>query len=144
VHDVLPYAARAHGEHKAYGVRDIIDIVEEQKEVTKIVGGEEVKGTKTWKYFQLSEYKYLSFTEFKPGVSEVSRRLFKLDLQKNEVFNIYAQTVSDSFSLYPFSSSFHPISPPPLSDVIPSQRGMVDMPHELPVPFSKTPSLPPR
>jgi long-chain acyl-CoA synthetase len=92
VHDVLLYASRTHGERKAYGYRDIIDIIEEQKEVTKTVGGKEVKETKTWKYFHLSDYKYISFLEFKAVVSEVSRGLFKLGLQKNDVFNIYAQT----------------------------------------------------
>ncbi|KAF8486866.1 long-chain-fatty-acid-CoA-ligase [Russula ochroleuca] len=92
VHDVLLHASRVHGERNAYGIRDIIDIVEEQKEVTKMVGGKEVKETKTWKYFHLSEYKYISYLEFKSGVSEVSRGLLKLGVEKNDVFNIYAAT----------------------------------------------------
>jgi long-chain acyl-CoA synthetase len=92
VHDVLLYSSRTYGDRPAYGYRDIIDIVEEQKEVTKTVGGEEVKETKTWKYFHLSDYKYISFTELKSIVSEVARGLLQLDLQKADVFNIYAQT----------------------------------------------------
>jgi long-chain acyl-CoA synthetase len=92
VHDVLLYASRTHGERPVYGYRDIIDIVEEQKEVTKTVGGEQVKETKTWKYFHLSDYKYISFVELKTITSEVSRGLLKLGVQKNDVFNIYAQT----------------------------------------------------
>ncbi len=66
--------------------------VEEQKKVTKIVEGTEVKETKTWKYFHLSDYKYISYLEFKSVVSEVSRGLLKLDVKKGAVFNIYAQT----------------------------------------------------
>jgi long-chain acyl-CoA synthetase len=92
VHDVLLYSSRTYGDRHAYGYRDIVDIVEEQKEVTKTIGGQEVKETKTWKYFHLSDYKYISFTELKSIVSEVSRGLLKLDLQKTDVFNIYAQT----------------------------------------------------
>jgi hypothetical protein len=92
VHDVLLYASRTHGERSAFGYRDIVDIIEEQKEVTKTVGGEEVKETKTWKYFHLSDYKYISFVELKEITSEVSRGLLKLGVQKNDVFNIYAQT----------------------------------------------------
>ncbi|KAI0296977.1 long-chain-fatty-acid-CoA-ligase [Multifurca ochricompacta] len=92
VHDVLLYAARTHGSRNAYGYRDVVDIVEEQKEVTKVVGGEEVKETKTWKYFQLSDYKYITFLELNTIVSEVSRGLVKLGVQKDDVFNIYAQT----------------------------------------------------
>jgi hypothetical protein len=92
VHDVLLHASRTHGERKAYGYRDILDTIEEQKEVTKTVGGKEVKETKTWKYFHLSDYKYISYLEFKSCVSEVARGLLKLDVKKDDVFNIYAQT----------------------------------------------------
>jgi long-chain acyl-CoA synthetase len=92
VHDVLLYAARTHGTRNAYGYRDITKIIEEQKEVTKTVGGKEVKEMKTWKYFQLSDYKYISFIDLKNTVSEVARGLLKLGIQKNDVFNIYAQT----------------------------------------------------
>ncbi|KAN0120613.1 expressed putative fatty acid biosynthesis enzyme [Russula decolorans] len=92
VHDVLLHASRTHGERKAYGYRDILDTIEEQKEVTKTVGGKEVKETKTWKYFHLSDYKYISYLEFKSCVSEVARGLLKLDVKKGDVFNIYAQT----------------------------------------------------
>ncbi len=92
VHDILLYASRTHGERKAHGYRDILDTVEEQKKVTKIVEGTEVKETKTWKYFHLSDYKYISYLEFKSVVSEVSRGLLKLDVKKGAVFNIYAQT----------------------------------------------------
>jgi hypothetical protein len=92
VHDILLYAARTHGTRRAFGYRDVLDIVEEQKEVTKTVGGQQVKETKTWKYFQLSDYKYINFVELKDIVSEVARGLLKLGMQKNDVFNIYAQT----------------------------------------------------
>jgi long-chain acyl-CoA synthetase len=92
VYDILQYATRTHGTRNVYGYRDVIDIVEEQKEVTKTVGGQQVKETKTWKYFHLSDYKYITFLDLKNIVSEVSRGLLKLGVQKNEVFNIYAQT----------------------------------------------------
>ncbi|KAH9985899.1 long-chain-fatty-acid-CoA-ligase [Russula vinacea] len=92
VHDVLLHACSVHGERKAYGFRNIIDTVWERKEVTMLVRGTEVKETKTWKYFHLSEYKYISYLEFKSGVSEVSRGLVELGVKKNDVFNIYAQT----------------------------------------------------
>jgi long-chain acyl-CoA synthetase len=90
--DVLLHASRTHGERKAFGYRDILDTIEEQKEVTKTVGGKEVKETKTWKYFHLSDYKYISYLEFKSCVSEVARGLLKLEVKKGDVFNIYAQT----------------------------------------------------
>ena len=44
-----------------------------------------------WKYFDL---KYLSFTELKEAISEISRALIDLGIKKNDsdVFNAYAQT----------------------------------------------------
>ncbi|ETW80068.1 expressed putative fatty acid biosynthesis enzyme [Heterobasidion irregulare TC 32-1] len=92
VYDVLAYAARTHGTRKAFGYRDIVKMVEEEKEVKKMVDGKEVTEKKTWKYFQLSDYKYYSFVEVKEIVSEVARGLLELELQKDDVLNIYAAT----------------------------------------------------
>ena len=92
VHDVVAYAARTHGKRDAFGWRDIIDIVEEEKEVKKFVGGKEVTETKTWKYFELSDYKYLSFVQVKEAALEVAGGLLKLDVKKTDIFNVYAAT----------------------------------------------------
>ncbi|KAI0263286.1 long-chain-fatty-acid-CoA-ligase [Gloeopeniophorella convolvens] len=92
VHDVLSYAARTHGTRNAFGYREVVEVVEEQKEVSKTVGGKEVRETKTWKYFRLSDYKYISFIELKDTVSEAARGLLDLGVQKGDVFNVYAQT----------------------------------------------------
>ncbi|KAI0310605.1 acetyl-CoA synthetase-like protein [Amylostereum chailletii] len=92
VADVLKYAERTHGSRNAFGYRDIVQMVEEEKEVTKMVDGKQVKETKKWKYFHLSDYKYYSFLDVKRISSEVSRGLLELGIQKSDVFNIYAQT----------------------------------------------------
>ena len=92
VTDVIAYAARTHGTKNALGWRDIVDIHEEEKEVTKTVGGKEVKEKKIWKYFQLSDYKYINFVEVQERVSEVGRGLHHYGVTKEDVFNIYAAT----------------------------------------------------
>ncbi|KAF8651078.1 hypothetical protein AX16_004940 [Volvariella volvacea WC 439] len=92
VHDILEYAARTHGSRNALGWRDVVSIVEEEKEVKKVVDGKEVTEKKKWKYFQLSDYKYHSFIDVKELVSEVARGLLDLGITTNDVFNIYAQT----------------------------------------------------
>lgn len=92
VHDILEYAARTHGAKNALGWRDIVDIHEEQKEVKKTVGGKEVTETKTWKYFQLSDYKYYTFIEVKEAASEVARGLVDLGITKEDIVNVYATT----------------------------------------------------
>jgi long-chain acyl-CoA synthetase len=92
VADVIAYAARTHGAKQALGWRDVVNIHEEQKEVTKNVGGKEVKETKTWKYFELSDYKYISYLDVQAAVSEVARALVDLEVSADDVFNVYAAT----------------------------------------------------
>ena len=92
VYDVLEYAARTHGTKNAYGYRNVVDIHEEEKEVKKVVGGKEITEKKTWKYFQLSEYKYLSFEQVKEAAREIAGGLLELGVQKTDVVNVYAAT----------------------------------------------------
>lgn len=92
VYDVLSYAARTHGTRNALGWRDILDVHEEEKDVKKVVDGKEVIDKKKWKYFELSDYKYLNFIEVKEAVSEIARALIDLGVTTDDVFNVYAQT----------------------------------------------------
>lgn len=90
--DIIAYAARTHGTKKALGWRDVVEVHEEEKEVKKIVGGKEVTEKKTWKYFQLSDYKYINFLEVQERVSELARGLVHYGITADNVFNIYAAT----------------------------------------------------
>ncbi|PVF94697.1 hypothetical protein CPB86DRAFT_876184 [Serendipita vermifera] len=58
VSDILDYAARVHGDKLSMGWRDILDTIEEEKEVTKTVDGKETKEMKKWKYFKLGAYQH--------------------------------------------------------------------------------------
>ena len=91
------YAARTHGTKDAYGYRDVVEIHEEEKEVKKVVGGKEVTEKKIWKYFQLSDYKYLSFQQVKDAAIEIAGGFLKLGVQKTDVVNVYAATRYVSF-----------------------------------------------
>ena len=90
--DVLRFAERKHGKKNAIGWRDIIKVHDEEKEVKKTVNGQEVTEKKIWKYFELSPYKYMSFTELVEAVDEVAVGLINIGLEKGSTFNIYAQT----------------------------------------------------
>ena len=90
--DVISYAARTHGSREAIGWRNVVRIHEEAKEVKKTVGGKEVTETKTWKYFELSDFEYISFLEVQDRISELARGLLHHGILKTDVFNIYAQT----------------------------------------------------
>ena len=92
VADIISYSARTHGNRKALGWRDTVRVIEEEKEVTKVVDGKEVTQKKQWKYFELSDYNYINYIELKEAISEVSRALIDLGITKDDVFNVYAQT----------------------------------------------------
>jgi long-chain acyl-CoA synthetase len=91
-YDIVAHAARTHGNRNALGWREVVKIVEEEKEVTKVVDGKEIVEKKKWKYFELSDYKYMSYLDVKTAVSEIGRGLVDLGVSKGDVFNIYAQT----------------------------------------------------
>ncbi|KXN83423.1 Long-chain-fatty-acid--CoA ligase 2 [Leucoagaricus sp. SymC.cos] len=75
--DIISYAARKYSQMKA---------------VKKTVKGKEVTETKTWKYFELSDYKYLDYVEFEAVVSQVGRGLASIGISPDHIFNIYAST----------------------------------------------------
>ncbi len=65
---------------------------EEKKEVTKKVEGKDVKEMKTWSYYELSDFKYITYREFEERIQHASSGLANLGLSKNTHFNIYAAT----------------------------------------------------
>jgi len=92
VFDILSHAANRHGTRNALGWRDVLEVVEEEKEVKKVVDGKEIREKKIWKYFKLSDYKFLNFVEVKEVVSEIARAMLHLGITTDDVFNVYAQT----------------------------------------------------
>ncbi|EAU81904.1 acyl-CoA synthetase [Coprinopsis cinerea okayama7 len=94
VPDVLDYAAKTFdGDHRAVGWRDIVRIHEEKKMVKKVVDGEEREVPKTWSYYELTDPKYMTFTEYRAAAREVGRALVHLGIgEKDDVINIFAQT----------------------------------------------------
>ncbi|KAF8547531.1 acetyl-CoA synthetase-like protein [Imleria badia] len=90
--DLVGYAARTHGRREAVGWRNIINIYEEEIEVKRTVGGKEVTETMRNRYFELSNFEYISFLEVRERVLELARGLLHYGILKTDVFNIYAQT----------------------------------------------------
>ncbi|KAM0749891.1 acetyl-CoA synthetase-like protein [Meredithblackwellia eburnea MCA 4105] len=90
--DVLSAAVKKFGDKKALGWRDTIRMVPEEKEVTKIVGGKEVKETKQWLFFELSDYKWWTYNEFAQQVRYAASALVQTGHSKDTIFNIYSAT----------------------------------------------------
>jgi long-chain acyl-CoA synthetase len=92
LYDVLQYSAKTYGPKNAMGTRKIEKIIEEEKEVTKIVNGEEIKEMKKWKYFKLSGYKWLNYEEIVKETRDIGSGLVKLGLKKDDKVTIFAST----------------------------------------------------
>ncbi|KAH9478102.1 Long-chain-fatty-acid--CoA ligase 2 [Psilocybe cubensis] len=92
VPDIISYAARTHEHSPALGWRDVIKVHEEVKEVKKKGGRDGETERKTWKYFELSEYKYLDYVQLKEAISEVARALVDIGIGTEDVVDIFAQT----------------------------------------------------
>ncbi|GAA5904425.1 hypothetical protein JCM6882_008906 [Rhodosporidiobolus microsporus] len=90
--DVLIHATKEFENVEALGWRDVIDIVKEEKEVSKTVGGEEVKEKKTWNYFHLSDYNWWTYKQFSDVVADVGSALVKVGCEPGTIFNIYSAT----------------------------------------------------
>lgn len=90
--DVLLWSQKHHGDMKLFAYRDIVREIKEDKEITKHVDGRDVKETKTWSYFVLSPFKYITLNEFCDRVDQFSRGLVALIPESGIRFNLYAST----------------------------------------------------
>ncbi|PVF94705.1 acetyl-CoA synthetase-like protein [Serendipita vermifera] len=92
VSEFLDYIARVHGEKPCMGWREVVDVIEEKKEVTKTIDGKVVKETKKWDYFKLGGYQYVSYTEVRERAHNIAKALLELGVEKGDTWNIYATT----------------------------------------------------
>ncbi|KAJ3356036.1 long-chain fatty acid-CoA ligase [Allomyces javanicus] len=92
VHDVVMRAARVFGDARAMGHRKVIRVIEESKEITRIVNGHEVKETKLWKYFELGPYQWISYKELLADIKCVASGLADLGYAPGDKACIYLPT----------------------------------------------------
>lgn len=90
--DILRYSSAKFGNAKAVGSRKIIDIHEETKKIKKVIDGKEQEVDKKWQYFELSPYKYLSFTEFEKMCLDIGAGMKHLGLQPQDRAHLFAAT----------------------------------------------------
>ncbi|WVQ99649.1 hypothetical protein IAU59_006788 [Kwoniella sp. CBS 9459] len=112
VHDVMLYAAKTHGSKKGFASREIERVISEDKEVTKMVGGKPQKQTKTWNYFKLSPFNWMTYEEALQRVKDIGAGLRELegdDSREQKFFNIYGQT-SRNWMLVAQACAFNAVS----------------------------------
>lgn len=95
LYDVLQYCVKRRPDRQAMGYRKVEKIVSEDKEITKIVDGVETKQTKSWKYFQLSPYHYVTYAEFSQLAHSIGSGLVHYGLSATSRIEIFAPTSMD-------------------------------------------------
>jgi len=92
IYDVMERSARLFPNQNGLGWRDTIKVHDVEKEVTKKVDGKEVKEMKTWKYFEMSDYKYHTYSEVATSAKQLGAGLKHLGLSNSTNFNIFSST----------------------------------------------------
>ncbi|KAF1813307.1 long-chain-fatty-acid-CoA ligase-like protein [Eremomyces bilateralis CBS 781.70] len=94
MYELLKYASSKFGNAKAAGTRKLIKEHKEIKKVKKIVDGEETEVEKTWSFFEVSPYSYVSFVEFETIALQMGAGLRKLGLEAGDKLEFFAATSS--------------------------------------------------
>ncbi|KAG2209240.1 hypothetical protein INT47_005532 [Mucor saturninus] len=99
LYDVLQYSVKRRGDGNAMAYRNLEKMVSEDKQITKLVDGVETTQTKTWKYFQLSPYQYISYSDFSTKVHHIGSGLIHHGLSPKSKIEIFASTSKDWISV---------------------------------------------
>lgn len=92
VFEVVKRSARMFPNQNGFGYRELVKVHTEEKEVEKTVKGVKRKEMKKWQYFELSDYKYLTYKEILDHALVIGSGLRALGLDKTQRFNIYSST----------------------------------------------------
>lgn len=97
VYKLVQYCIKKYETRQCMGSRKILKAYEEEKEITRKVDGKEVKAKKTWQYYELSPFSYITYKQLGENITDIASGLIKLGLKPNgeERFHVYAQTSAD-------------------------------------------------
>jgi long-chain acyl-CoA synthetase len=90
--DLLKRSADKYENEPAVGSRSLIKAHKETRKVTKIVDGEPAELDKEWMYFELSDYTYLTYSEYFTLILDLGAGLRKLGLVAHDKLHIFATT----------------------------------------------------
>lgn len=92
LYDVLSHSSKKYPERKGFGFRKTDKMIDEVKDVKKFINGEEVIEKKTWKYFQLSPYHYLTYKEASRLTHDVGAGFAHLGLKEKSKIELFSPT----------------------------------------------------
>jgi long-chain acyl-CoA synthetase len=92
IYEVLLRSAELYGDSPACGTRPLIKTHHEIKKLTKLVEGHEEIVEKKWTFFELGDYEYTTYNQYKRLALELGSGLRNLGLKKDERIHIFAGT----------------------------------------------------
>ncbi|KAK3806299.1 MAG: hypothetical protein J3Q66DRAFT_392932 [Benniella sp.] len=92
LYDVIQHSAKVRPNLNAVGYRKTVKVIEEEKEITRIVNGETTKEKKTWKYFQLSGYQWLTYKDTKLVIDSIGSGLRHFGVQPKDKITVFGST----------------------------------------------------
>ncbi|KAI8581563.1 hypothetical protein K450DRAFT_231915 [Umbelopsis ramanniana AG] len=92
LYDVLRYSAHHYTDRNGFGFRKELGTVQEEKEIVKQVNGSEIKETKSWTYYKLSDYQYTTYQEAAKITQIIGSGLKQLGMTKGDKLEIFAMT----------------------------------------------------
>jgi long-chain acyl-CoA synthetase len=92
IFDVVKRSSEKFGNAKAVGSRKVLHVHNEVKKVKKVIDGQEQEVDKKWKYFELSEYSYITFHDYETLTLQLGAGFRKLGMNKDDRVHIFAAT----------------------------------------------------
>ncbi|KAL8728697.1 MAG: hypothetical protein Q9181_005256 [Wetmoreana brouardii] len=92
VYDILRHSTKKYGNAQVLGSRKLLRTHDEIKKVKKTVDGKAQTVDKKWTYFEMSEYHYMSFTEYEQMALQCGAGLRRLGMRKDDRLHIFAAT----------------------------------------------------
>lgn len=91
-YELVRESVAKYGNAKIMGSRKLVDTHQETKKVKKIVDGEERQVDKSWTFFELGPYEYMTFNEYEQLMLQVGSGLRKVGLVKEDRVHLFAGT----------------------------------------------------
>lgn len=93
IYELYKDGIRSYGKHNALGQRKLLKLHEEEREVTKLVDGEEKKVMKRWQYFEMGPYNFITYNELDKVIDKVAAGLVNIGVRPGkDRFQIFAKT----------------------------------------------------
>lgn len=96
IYDLFEDAVKEFGPRRYMGTRKLLKTHNEEKEITKVVNGEETTVTKTWQYFEMGPYEWNTYESAFDTATLISSGLVKLGVKPGrERFHLYLASCAD-------------------------------------------------